>query len=80
MPIGPFLKKSSLSHFRHSRESGNPEGNPGFRVKPGMTDVESLPIYQRFSGYASVVSVPSVAKIKVFHEYLSIREMNSSKR
>jgi hypothetical protein len=26
----------------HSREGGNPDRNPGFRVKPGMTDVEGL--------------------------------------
>jgi hypothetical protein len=26
----------------HSREGGNLDRNPGFRVKPGMTDVEGL--------------------------------------
>jgi hypothetical protein len=26
----------------HSREGGNPDRNPGFRVKPGMTNVEGL--------------------------------------
>ena len=31
-----------MDQIRHSRESGNPERNPGFRVKPGMTDAEGL--------------------------------------
>jgi hypothetical protein len=31
-----------MDQVGHSRESGNPEKNPGFRVKPGMTDAEGL--------------------------------------
>ena len=31
-----------INHSCHSRESGNPDRNPGFRVKPEMTDVEGL--------------------------------------
>ncbi len=31
-----------IDEVRHSREGGNPERNPGFRVKPGMTDAEGL--------------------------------------
>jgi hypothetical protein len=29
-----------MDRRRHSRESGNPERHPGFRVKPGMTDAQ----------------------------------------
>jgi hypothetical protein len=36
------VAKTSREQIRHSRESGNPAREPGFRVKPGMTEAKGL--------------------------------------